>query len=143
MAQEKLKLTPKQKAFIDEYLIDLNATQAAIRAGYSKKTAYSQGQRTLKNVEVQNRIAEQLEKIQNERIADVKEVMTYLTSVMRGEHTEQALKLIGDGCQEITDIDVSAKERLKAAELIGKRYGMFKDQMELTGDLGIKIVDDV
>lgn len=141
--KEKLKLTPKQKAFIDEYLIDLNATQAAIRAGYSKKTAYSQGQRTLKNVEVQNRIAEQLEKIQNERIADVKEVMIYLTSVMRGEHTEQALKLIGDGCQEITDIDVSAKERLKAAELIGKRYGMFKDQMELTGELGIKIVDDV
>lgn len=49
-------MTPKQKAFVAEYLIDLNATQAALRAGYSAKTAYSQGQRLLKNVEVQKQI---------------------------------------------------------------------------------------
>lgn len=55
----KNKLTPKQQKFIKEYLIDLNATQAAIRAGYSKKTAYSHGQRLLKNVEIQERIQTQ------------------------------------------------------------------------------------
>lgn len=50
---------------------------------------------------------------------------------MRGQHTEQVLKLIGEGVQTITDIDVSARERLKAAELIGKRYGMFKDGLNV------------
>lgn len=64
------KLTPKQKRFCEEYLIDLNATQGAIRAGYSQKTAYSTGQRMLKNVEVQNYIQKHLEKIQNEKIAE-------------------------------------------------------------------------
>ena len=49
-------MTPKQQRFIDEYLIDLNATQAAIRAGYSEKTAYSMGSRLLKNVEIQARL---------------------------------------------------------------------------------------
>lgn len=55
----------------------------------------------------------------------------YLTAVMRGQHTEQTLQLIGEGVQKIADIDVSAKERIKAAELIGKRYGMFKDNVNV------------
>lgn len=121
----------KQRKFADEYLIDLNATQAAIRAGYSKKTAKSLGQRLLTFVDVSAYINEQLERIHNERTADAQEVLEYLTSVMRGEHTEQALQLVGDGMQEICDIDVSAKDRLKAAELIGKRYGMFTDKTDL------------
>lgn len=121
----------KQRKFADEYLIDLNATQAAIRAGYSKKTAKSLGQRLLTFVDVSAYINEQLERIHNERTADAQEVLEYLTSVMRGEHTEQALQLVGDGMQEICNIDVSAKDRLKAAELIGKRYGMFTDKTDL------------
>ena len=125
------KLTEKQKRFVEEYLIDLNATQAAIRAGDSPKTAYSQGQRMLKNVETKTYIDEQLERIHSEKTADAQEVLEYLTAVMRGKHKEQILQLIGDGVQEITDIDVSAKERLKAAELIGKRYGMFKDNVSV------------
>lgn len=125
------KLTEKQKRFVEEYLIDLNATQAAIRAGYSPKTAYSQGQRMLKNVETKTYIDEQLERIHSEKTADAQEVLEYLTAVMRGKHKEQILQLIGGGVQEITDIDVSAKERLKAAELIGKRYGMFKDNVSV------------
>ena len=68
--------------------------------------------------------------------------MEYLTAVMRGEHTEQTLRLTGDGVQCVTDIDVSARERLKAAELIGKRYGMFKDNVNV--DLEpIVIVNDL
>ena len=58
---------------------------------------------------------------------------------MRGEHTEQVLKLIGEGVQVISEIDVSAKERLKAAELIGKRYGLFTDKMNLEGAVPVVI----
>lgn len=122
----------KQRKFCDEYLIDLNATQAAIRAGYSEKTARQVGQRLLTYVDISAYIDEQLERIHNERTADAQEVIEYLTSVMRGEHTEQALQLVGDGVQEICDIEVSAKDRLKAAELIGKRYGIFTDKTDLT-----------
>ena len=115
-------MNKKQIRFCDEYLIDCNATQSAIRAGYSAKTAYSVGQRMLKNVEVKTYIEEQLERLHNEKTADAQEVLEYLTAVMRGQHREQTLQLVGDGVQTITDIDVSARERLKAAELIGKRY---------------------
>ncbi|MEY8428442.1 terminase small subunit [Lachnospiraceae bacterium 46-15] len=124
-------MNARQKKFCDEYLIDCNATQAAIRAGYNEKTAYSQGQRMLKNVEVKNYIDEQFERIHNEKTADAQEVLEYLTAVMRGKHTEQTLQLVGEGVQCIADIDVSAKERLKAAELIGKRYGIFKDNVNV------------
>ena len=87
-------------------------------------------------------IDEQLERIHSEKTADAQEVLEYLTAVMRGEHTEQVLKLIGEGVQTVTDIDVSARERLKAAELIGKRYGMFKDNVNV--DLEpVVIVNDV
>lgn len=125
------ELTAKQQRFYDEYLIDLNATQAAIRAGYSKKTAYSQGQRLLKNVEGQKYLAELMSEKEASLIADQNEVLEYLTSVMRGNQKEQTLRLVGDGVQKVTDIEVSAKERLKAAELIGKRFGMFRDNVSL------------
>lgn len=126
-----ITLTEKQKKFCDEYLVDCNATQAAIRAGYSPKTAYSIGEENLKKPELKTYIDEQLEILHSQKTADAQEVLEYLTSVMRGEHTEQTLKLIGDGVQCVTDIDVSAKDRLKAAELIGKRYGMFKDNVNV------------
>lgn len=135
-------LTAKQQRFCDEYLIDLNATQAAIRAGYSKKTAYSQGQRILKNVEVKSYLDAQIERIRTEKTADAQEVMEYLSAVMRGEYTEQVLMLIGDGIQKITDIDVSAKDRLKAAELLGKRYGLFTDKVEQNVDMELNITVD-
>ena len=135
-------LTEKQKKFCDEYLVDCNATQAAIRAGYSPKTAYSIGEENLKKPDLKTYIDEQLKLLHNQKTADAQEVLEYLTAVMRGEHTEQTLKLVGDGVQSITDIDVSAKERLKAAELIGKRYGMFKENVSV--DLEpVMIVDDL
>jgi phage terminase small subunit len=128
-----VKLTAKQKRFCDEYLIDCNATQAAIRAGYSERTAYSTGNENLKKPELKTYIEEQLEKMHNEKTADAQEVLEYLTAVMRGQHTEQTLQLVGEGVQSIADIDVSAKERLKAAELLGKRYGLFTDKLEVDG----------
>lgn len=136
-------MNAKQKRFCDEYLIDCNATQAAIRAGYSPKTAYAIGEQNLKKLELKTYIEEQLEKMHNEKTADAQEVLEYLTAVMRGQHTEQTLQLIGEGVQKITDIDVSAKERLKAAELIGKRYGMFKDNVNVDGVAQVVIVNDL
>ena len=124
-------MTEKQKRFCDEYLVDCNATQAAIRAGYPKKTAYAIGLNNLKKQELKAYIDKQLEQLHNKNIADSQEVLKYLTSVMRGEHKEQTMQLVGDGIQKIADIDVSAKERLKAAELIGKRYGLFKDNIDV------------
>lgn len=132
-------MTKKQKRFVQEYLIDLNATQAAIRAGYSPKTAYSIGNENLNKPELKAYIEAELEKIHSAKIADATEVLEYLTGVMRGKHTEQVLKLIGEGVQVISDIDVSAKERLKAAELIGKRYGLFTDKMNLEGAVPVVI----
>lgn len=128
-------MTARQKKFCDEYLISGNATDAAIKAGYSPKTAKSIGQRLLTFVDLKQYIETELEKLHSAKIADAQEVLEYLTAVMRGQHTEQVLKLVGDGIQTVTDIDVSAKERLKAAELIGKRYALFSDKV----DLGMKV----
>lgn len=132
-------MNARQKRFCDEYLIDCNATQAAIRAGYSAKTAKQIGRENLTKPYLKAYIDEQLEILHNEKIATADEVLQYLTSIMRGEHKEQTLKFIGEGVQKITNIDVSAKERLKAAELIGKRYGIFKDNVDVGGSIPVVI----
>lgn len=128
-------MNKKQKKFADEYLIDTNATQAAIRAGYSKSSAYSQGQRLLKNDEVQNYIKTKAEEVHNDKIADATEVMMYLTSVLRGESTAEVVVVegYGDGCSSARRMDKAPdeKEKLKAAELLGKRYGIFTDKMKM------------
>lgn len=135
-------MTPRQQKFCDEYLISGNATEAAIKAGYSRKTAKQTGSENLSKPDLRAYIDEQLAKIYSAKIADAEEVMKYLTSVMRGEHTEQVLKLVGEGVQTVTDIDVSAKERLKAAELIGKRYGLFTEKVGLEGAVPVIITGD-
>ena len=118
-------MTLRQKKFCDEYIICGNATEAAIKAGYSPKTAKSIGQRLLTYVTVRSYIDQRLEEINSEKIADAEEVLRYLTSVMRGEHTEEIPILCGDGVQELTAKGVGAKERLKAAEMLGKVTGLF------------------
>lgn len=135
-------MTARQRKFCDEYLISGNATDAAIKAGYSPKTAKQTGSENLAKPDLRAYIDEQLEKLHSAKIADAEEVMKYLTSVMRGEHTEQVLKLVGDGIQTVTDIEVSAKERIKAAELIGKRYALFSDKMDLGGAVPVVITGD-
>lgn len=137
------KLIRKQRKFAEEYLVDCNGTKAAIRAGYSPKTANEQAAKLMSNPKIKSYITEKLDEMSSEKLADAQEVLEYLTSVMRGEHTEQTLQLVGDGVQTITDIDVSAKERLKAAELIGKRYGLFKETYEIESVAPIVIVNDL
>lgn len=136
-------LNERQMRFVDEYMIDLNATQAAIRAGYSVKTAYSQGQRLLKNVEIKTELDERMEKLRSLKIADATEIMEYLTSVMRGE--SEAEVVVVEGCGEgfssarTMQKAPDEKEKLKAAELLGKRYGMFNDKLNVDGVIPVVI----
>ena len=130
-----MALNDKQRLFYKEYLVDSNATQAAIRAGYSKKTAYSQGQRLLKHVEGQKYMKELMAEKEATLIADQDEVLKYLTSVQRGEGQEEVVVVEGqgDGYSRATIVtrDICPKDRMKAAELLGKRYSLFKDSVKL------------
>jgi len=83
-------LSVKQKRFVSEYLVDLNATRAAKAAGYSEKTASTSGPRLLANVRVQAEIQRQLEAARTEKVAEATEVLEYLTAVMRGRITQGA-----------------------------------------------------
>ena len=137
------KLTIKQKKFADEYIISGNATQSAINAGYSKKTCYSIGNENLKKPEIKAYIDERMKKLEEEAIADQAEVLKYLTRVLRDEEKEDVLVNVGNFEQEIQSMKVSAKDKIKAAELLGKRYGSWTDKVDLNSSEGIKIIDDI
>lgn len=143
-------MTDKQRKFCDEYLIDLNATRA-YKLAYpnvkSESAATSGASRLLRNVKVQEYINKQLEKISSEKIADAKEVMEYLTTVLRGESQSEIVVIegTGDGCSDARKMNKAPdeKERLKAAELLGKRYGLFTDKLEVDGNAKVVITDDI
>lgn len=140
------KLTAKQQRFCDEYLIDLNATQAAIRAGYSKKTARVIGAQNLSKLAVKNYINERMKEKEAELIADSDEVMRYLTSVLRGQSQSEVVVVenVGDYMSEARLIQKAPdeKERLKAAELLGKAHQIFVDKVEQTVDMDLNITVD-
>lgn len=125
-----MKLTVKQQKFADEYIRLGEVTKAAINAGYSTKSAYAVGSENLKKPSIKSYIDKRLEELKKESIAEQDEILQYLTSVMRGEMTEQTLVGQGEGYQEIDNIDVGAKDRIKAAELLGKRYRMWTEKIE-------------
>jgi phage terminase small subunit len=122
------KLTPKQKAFADYYIETGNATEAAIKAGYSKKTARVIGQENLLKPAIKAYIEERMNEKDKKRIASQDEILEFLTKVVRGELTEQVPVLVGEGVQELVEKDISMKDRIKAAELLGKRYFMWNNK---------------
>lgn len=124
------KLTLKQQRFADEYIISGNIYQSLIHAGYSENYAKSDGCRILDNPRVKAYINERIKELDDKQIAKQEEVLKYLTSVMRGEQTEQVLYGMGEGMQGKTLIEVGAKDRIKAAELLGKRYGTWTDKVD-------------
>lgn len=157
------KMTAKQMRFCDEYLIDLNATQAAIRAGYSKKTAYSIGQENLKKPEISAYIKKRMAEKEAALVADQDEVMKYLTSVMRREHKEFVVvtlqnkvekwvmdedtgklkkQTITEESPAVVDIPARLSDANKAAELLGKAYGLYTDRVEQEVDMDLKITVD-
>lgn len=142
-------MTEKQKIFADEYLIDLNATRA-YRAAYpavkKDSVAAQAGSRLLRNVNVKSYIDEHLEEMHSKRTADAKEVLEYLTAVLRGESKSEEIvvEMLGDGMSEARAMlkSPSERDRLKAAELLGKRYGLYTDRVDMDADMDLIIKID-
>jgi len=139
-------MTEKQKRFCDEYLVDLNATQAAIRAGYSKKTARFIGNENLAKPYIKEYIKKRMDEKEKSLIADQDEVLKYLTAVVRGQSTSEVVVVEGVGLGESVARKMTKapdeKEKLKAAELLGKRYGLFTDKVNVDGAIPVVISGD-
>lgn len=114
------KLTPKQAAFVREYLIDLNATQAAIRAGYAEGSARVQGTRLLANAAIQAEVQAGRE--------------------TKAEQAQVSAQMVLDGLRRIAEGDGSESARVRAYELLGKHLGMFTEKTEHTGGMRIEVV---
>ena len=122
-------LTEKEHIFADEYIKTTNATQSAIKAGYSEKTASSKGSQLLRKVKVRQYIDEVMDKRSKNTIATADEVLQYLSRVMNGEE------------KDAFGLDVSVADRTKAAELLGKRHMLFTDKVKLDAEIEIDISD--
>lgn len=136
------KMTAKQMRFCDEYLIDLNATQAAIRAGYSEKYAHTNTPKLLNNTTIKEYLAGRMAEKESELIADQDEVLKYLTAVMRGKSMASVLARDEIGADRILEKPPDEKERLRAAELLGKRYGLYKETINEVVDMDLNITVD-
>lgn len=136
----------RQRRFADEYLIDLNAEAAAVRAGYSPRYARGNAYKLVAKSGIKEYIEKRMAEKESELIADQNEVLRYLTAVMRGESTSEEIIVegIGDGRSKARKLEKtpSEKDRLKAAELIGKRYGLFTDKIETDVDMDLNITID-
>lgn len=150
-------MTAKEKRFGDEFLLDMNYTQAAIRAGYSENTAKNAcywinqeadakqvkaGRKSQYKPELAAYINEQLDQMHSKLTADAQEVVEYLTSVLRGESTSSVLARDEIGAERVIEKPPDEKERLKAAELLGKRYGLYTDKVDLDADAELHICID-
>ena len=139
-------MTEKQQKFADEYIIDCNATRA-YKAAYPNvkkdNVAAANGARLLRNAKVAAYIEEKLAEISSQKTASAQEVMEYLTSVMRGESTASVVVVegYGEGCSEAKIIEKppDEKERLKAAELLGRHYAIFTDKVKTEGAIPVVI----
>lgn len=158
-----MKLTERQRRFVEAFIETGNAAEAARRAGYSKKTAYSIGNENLKKPEIKYAIDQRMKEIEEGKTATPEEIIQFLSQSMRGEIIEEvvAVEGCGDGCSSavIVKKQIGAKDRLKAAELLLKRYPMKLDveeqqlrnakikaevaAMQDTEDESVVIVDDV
>lgn len=132
----------KQQRFADEYIISGNAYQSAITAGYSENYAKGNVVKLLENVSVKSYIDEKLAELQSQKVADQQEVLEYLTAVMRGEETEPLLVLDGEGTQKVVNAVPPVQARTKAAELLGKRYRLFTDKVELDATVEQVVFED-
>ena len=127
--EAKKHLNQKQIRFVQEYMKTNNITHSAIDAGYSPKTASVQGSRLLSNVKVSAYINAINERLESDKIADIQEVMEYLTSVMRGEKKDQF------------DLDASLGDRTRAASELAKRLDVRAKTVNV--DCAVTIIDDI
>lgn len=137
---EEKTLTPKQERFIEEYPVDLNATQAAIRAGYSKKTAAQAGERLLRNVDISMAIEKAMEDRSRRTNVTVDYVITNLVEVV--ERCMQRAPVVDRKGEQIKDENgnnlwaFNDKGANKALELLGKHLGAFTERVDLTSSDG-------
>lgn len=120
--------------FCREYLVDLNATQAAIRAGYSEKTAYSQGQRLLKNVEVIARVKEMKDKRAEELELDAFWVLKRLKEISDRSMQAEPVMMFDPATGEMIETgeyQFDSQGANRSTELIGKHIGMFEPKLDL------------
>ncbi|OUN19345.1 terminase small subunit [Ligilactobacillus salivarius] len=129
------KLTQKQQRFVDEYIISGNATQAAIKAGYSKKTARFVGAENLTKPNIKVELEKRNAEIKSQKTMDMQEVMERLAAIARGETVEQQVTNKGT----VVEIEPKTSDQIRAMELIGKRYGAWTDKKEVTGGLEINV----
>ena len=146
MRELRTGMTLKQRKFCDEFLISGNATQAAKKAGYEPKYASMQGSQCLKKENVRTYIDLKLQALESKKIAKEKEVLEYLTSVMRDESDsdEMVIEGKGEGKSEARTMRIKPpeKDRIKAAELLGKRYGLWTEKIDAKLDTDINITID-
>ncbi len=139
------KLTEKQKRFVDFYIQTGNASEAARLAGYNPKSAGSIGQENLKKPEIKNAIDARLKQLESERVAKDKEILEFLTAVMRGEVIESIPTQIGTGNgvfhAELLKKPPNVKDRLKAAEILSKINGLFNEKTEVKVDAAQLLID--
>ncbi len=138
-------MTDKQRKFADEYWVDCNATRA-YKAAYpnikNDSVARTNGSRLLANADIKRYIQEKLEAISSAKTAKAAEVMEYLTAVMRGGSRAWVV-VTEDSAPKLMEKPPDEKERLKAAELLGKRYGLFTDRVGLEGTGVVQIIDNI
>ena len=141
------KLTEKQLAFADYYIELGNATQAYLRAYpnvVKETTASANGSRLLGNAKVKSYIDERMEQLKSKRVANQQEILETLTAVLRGEEQSAVLRGVGEGAQTIDDtMPPTTAERIKAAELLGKRYAMWTDKQEINATITPVFIDDI
>lgn len=140
------KLTEKQTKFVDYYIeTGGNATEAARRAGYKKPNP--QGCENLAKPSVKAAIDARLAELKSQRTADATEVLEYLTAVLRGQQEDETIVVegVGDGCSRARrmDVKVATRDRNKAAELLGRVYGIYNDKLKLENAPVPVIVDDI
>ena len=116
-----MKLTAKQKKFVDSYIADSNATKAALEAGYSKRTARFVGAENLTKPNIKAAIDEHMKRIESHNIAKADEVLQYFTTVLRGEAKEIIIVSTPDGAESVEN-DPNIKDRMAAGKELLKRY---------------------
>lgn len=155
-------MNKRQRDFADEYIITGNAEQSAIKAGYSDNYARGQSYKLLANVGIKAYVEGRLEEIQNEKILTQTEILVMLSEIAKGEIPEfkevvtkkgefvvnpnsddGKKQLVYNESVELIPIPPKTSDKNKALELLGKRYAMWTDKQEVSGDVGVTIVDDV
>lgn len=137
-----MKLTERQKRFAEYYIKLGNVAQAAIKAGYSEKYAYADAAKLLGNPRIREYIKPKIDKKHEAQIADASEVLTFLTSVLRGNVTEEIPIFFTKGVQKLAAKNPTLKDRVKAAELLAKRYALLTDNVKVDGNLPVVIAGD-